>query len=513
MWSLTGRQQFVLMTGNSHASGRHRVAIAPTPWPVHCFLLVMAAICAVIALRPRPPVAAIEAPTVEHAAIVPEIASYEPPSPPTSADFQLAVAVGEPVEEPVNGAADQDATAAEPDVPPDTPIEQEAVAARQAVPPPALDEPYDMTVELQRGDTPADVLDEIGVADDDRAAAVVELDRLLKKQALSTGEPLRLTLQPSAEAGGAPVLLSLQVRPQAEREYVVTRQDDGSYDGDVTVYEVHPRIVRVATHRVGSLLASGVRAGAPAEALHEFIRALSYDVDFEREMKPNAPYALLLEEGVTTDGRVARHARLLAGELQLTKRKVMVVAFAPDKGPRQFYTPDGNSVVRAFLRTPMDASHISSRFGMRRHPILGYSRMHTGVDFAAPKGTPILAAGSGVVVRAGYYGGYGIYVELKHTSTISTAYGHMSRLARGIRRGVHVRQGQVIGYVGSTGLATGPHLHYEFHRRGRPVNPLTQRASIRRHLTGRDMKRFSALVREYRVQLHKAPLIETAARH
>jgi murein DD-endopeptidase MepM/ murein hydrolase activator NlpD len=499
------RQQFVLMTGNSLSSGRHRVAIAPTPWPVHCFLLIMAAICAVIALRPRPPVAAVEAPpAAEHAAIVPEIASYEPPSPPTSADFRLAVAVGGPLEE----APDQDVAVTEPDAP----IGQEDVAARQATPPPSLDEPYEMTVELQRGDTPADVLDEIGIADDDRAAAVVELDRLLKKQTLSAGEPLRLTLQPSSAAAAPPVLLSLQVRPQAEREYVVTRQDDGSYDGEVTVYEVHPRMVRVATHRVGSLLASGVRAGAPAEALHEFIRALSYDVDFERELTPNAPYALLLEEGVTTDGRIARRARLLAGELQLAKRKVMVIAFAPDKGARQFYTPDGDSVVRAFLRTPMDASHISSRFGMRRHPILGYSRMHTGVDFAAPKGTPILAAGSGVVVRAGYYGGYGNYVELKHTATISTAYGHMSRIGRGIRRGVHVRQGQVIGYVGSTGLATGPHLHYEFHRRGRPVNPLTQRASTRRHLTGRDMKRFSALVREYRVQLHKAPLIEAANR-
>jgi murein DD-endopeptidase MepM/ murein hydrolase activator NlpD len=167
-------------------------------------------------------------------------------------------------------------------------------------------------------------------------------------------------------------------------------------------------------------------------------------------------------------------------------------------------------VVRAFLRTPMDASRISSPFGMRRHPILGYSRMHEGVDFAAPKGTPILAAGRGTVVRAGYYGGYGLYVELRHTATVATAYGHMSRLARGIRPGVRVKQGQVIGFVGATGLATGPHLHYEFHRRGRPVNPLTQRASIRRHLTGRDMSRFSALVRQYREQLRTAPLIGTA---
>ncbi|MBS0221096.1 MAG: M23 family metallopeptidase [Proteobacteria bacterium] len=466
------------MTDYPHPSGRpdsRRVAIASPPWPVHCFLLIMAALCAVAALRSRPPAAIPDAPqTGSSAEIVPQIASYEPPPPPAGAEFEL-------------------------------------VSVEQPAPPPSsLGEPYDIVVRLPRGNTPGDVLDEIGIADDDRVAAVTALEHLLKKRRLAAGEKLKLSLQPSVDADDYPLLLSLQVRPEPEREYVITRQDDGSYDGDVTIYKVHPRIVRVATRRVDSLLASGVRAGAPADALREFIKALSYDVDFERELKPNAPFALLLEEGVTSDGRLARPGRLLAGELELTRRSVTVIAFTPLHGARQFYTPDGNSVVRAFLRTPMDASHISSPFGRRRHPILGYSRMHEGVDFAAPKGTPILAAGRGTVVRAGYYGGYGLYVELQHTATIATAYGHMSRLGRGIRPGVHVHQGQVMGYVGATGLATGPHLHYEFHRRGRPVNPLTQRASIRRHLAGSDLKRFTALVRQYRAQLHSAPLIGAA---
>ncbi|HEY6980954.1 peptidoglycan DD-metalloendopeptidase family protein [Reyranella sp.] len=466
------------MTVSSHPLGRpdrHRVAIAPLPWPVHCLLLIMAAVCAVLALRQRPPAVVIELSLAERMQAVPEIEWYEPPPPPTTAEFQ-----------PVLAEAEQDAPAA------------------------LFDQPYEMIVRLERGETLDGVLADIGVVDADRAAIVDALDALLKKRSLAAGETLRLSLQLPADAGDAPLVLELQVRPQAEREYIVTRQEDGSYGGEAKVYKVRPRIVRIATHRIGSLLASGVKAGAPAAALREFIKALSYGVDFQRELRHDASFALLLEEGVTDDGHVARAGHLLAGQLDLAKRTATVIAFKPEHGARQFYTPDGDSVVRAFLRTPMDASRISSPFGMRRHPILGYSRMHEGVDFAAPKGTPILAAGRGTVVRAGYYGGYGLYVELRHTATVATAYGHMSRLARGIRPGVRVKQGQVIGFVGATGLATGPHLHYEFHRRGRPVNPLTQRASIRRHLTGRDMSRFSALVRQYREQLRTAPLIGTA---
>jgi murein DD-endopeptidase MepM/ murein hydrolase activator NlpD len=156
------------------------------------------------------------------------------------------------------------------------------------------------------------------------------------------------------------------------------------------------------------------------------------------------------------------------------KRTVTVIRFRPQGGAEQFYSPQGESVVRSFLRTPMDASHITSRFGWREHPILGYSALHTGVDFAAPRGTPVLAAGAGKVKMAGYNGGYGLYVRLDHTAQIGTGYGHLSRLGPGIKPGVAVRQGQVIGFVGSTGMSTGAHLHYEFYRANAPVNPLAR---------------------------------------
>jgi len=163
--------------------------------------------------------------------------------------------------------------------------------------------------------------------------------------------------------------------------------------------------------------------------------------------------------------------------------------------------------VRSFLRTPMDASHVTSGFGMREHPILGYSAMHTGVDFGAPMGTPILAAGNGKVVMAGFNGGYGLYVKLQHTADIGTGYGHMSRLGPGIKPGVTVRQNQVIGFVGMTGMATGPHLHYEFYRGGHPVNPLAQKFAMRAALGGKDLAQFKAMAQRYQAQLKNAPQI------
>ena len=218
-------------------------------------------------------------------------------------------------------------------------------------------------------------------------------------------------------------------------------------------------------------------------------------------------FTVLLEQLVTSDGKISHPGRLLAGELHLFKRTVTVIRFKPQGGAEQFYNPKGESVVRSFLRTPMDASKVTSRFGMREHPILGYSAMHTGVDFAAQQGTPILAAGAGKVTMSGYNGGYGLYVRLEHTKEIGTGYAHMSRLGPGIKPGVSVRQGQVIGFVGSTGMSTGPHLHYEFYRGGHSVNPLAQKFAMQASLGGKDLQRFKGLAGQYLGQLKSAPQI------
>lgn len=372
--------------------------------------------------------------------------------------------------------------------------------------PPASDR-YELTLRLERGDTVEKMLADIDVPEADRRQIAEKLQALLKKKKLAAGETIELLMQTMPEQPDAPRVLSLSVRPQPEREYIISRQDDGSYDAEEKVYKVSPRIVRVEAEREGSLQQSGIKAGAPSAAMVEFIRALSYDVDFQRELKQGQKFTVLLEQLVTSDGLVTHPGRLLAGELRLLKRTVTVIRFRPPGGADGFYNPQGESVVRSFLRTPMDASKLTSRFGMREHPILGFSALHAGVDFSAATGTPILAAGTGKVSMAGFNGGYGLYVKLQHTQDVATAYAHMSRLGPGIKPGVSVRQGQVIGFVGSTGMSTGPHLHYEFHRGGKPVNPLAQKFAMRATVGGKDLARFQGLARQYLNQLKSAPAV------
>ena len=171
--------------------------------------------------------------------------------------------------------------------------------------------------------------------------------------------------------------------------------------------------------------------------------------------------------------------------------------FEPKDGSADFYNAKGESVRKELLRTPLDVVRITSKFGMRRHPVLGYSKMHKGIDFAAATGTPIFAAGDGVVAKLSKQRGYGNYVQIKHNSQYATAYAHMSRYAKGLKQGDKVRQGEVIGYVGATGMATGPHLHYEILVAGKQINPMNVKLTGRK-LEGKDLRRFEALKAEIR---------------
>ena len=433
----------------------------------------------------------------------PEIAAL-PTAPPASAP----PAPSSPIAPPPVVLADPEP------VPPVSSAELKGFQMKPAEPaaepePPASDR-YELTLRLERGDTIEKMLADIDVPEADRRQIAEKLQGLLKKRKLAVGETIDLLLQTLPDQPDAPRVMSLSVRPQPEREFIISRQDDGTYAAEEKIYKVSPRIVRVEGERNGSLEQSGTRAGAPSPAMVEFVRALSYDVDFQRELKQGQKFTVLLEQLVTSDGRVTHPGRLLAGELRLLKRTVAVIRFRPQGGAEGFYSPQGESVVRSFLRTPMDASKITSHFGMREHPILGFSALHAGVDFAAPSGTPILAAGNGKVVMAGPNGGYGNYVKLQHTSDVATAYAHMSRIGPGIKPGVAVRQGQVIGFVGTTGLSTGPHLHYEFLRGGRQVNPLAQKFAMRAAVGGKDAARFQGLARQYLAQMKNAPVVADA---
>jgi murein DD-endopeptidase MepM/ murein hydrolase activator NlpD len=211
----------------------------------------------------------------------------------------------------------------------------------------------------------------------------------------------------------------------------------------------------------------------PDPALAEYIRVMGFSVDFQREIRSGDAFELLYERQIDQiTGEVIGTELHYAG-LLLSGKQLGFYRYDHDGSRVGWYDRKGNSAARTLIRTPISGGRLSSSFGMRRHPVSGYNSMHRGVDFAAPPGTPIIAAGSGVITEAGWYGSYGRYIRIRHNSTYDTAYAHMSRIARGIRAGARVEQGQVIGYVGSTGRSTGPHLHYEILVNNRKVNPLT----------------------------------------
>ena len=233
------------------------------------------------------------------------------------------------------------------------------------------------------------------------------------------------------------------------------------------------RVALGAEGRIDNNLSTAARdAGLPMSVLVEMIRIFSFDVDFQRELQSGDSFEVLYEALFEDDGSLAKTDGVLYASLTLSGERLDMYNFTPQSGHDDFFDRKGQSVRKTLMRTPIDGARLSSRFGMRKHPVLGYSRQHKGVDFAAPRGTPIYAAGDGVIESAGRNGGYGKYLRIRHNSTYKTAYGHMTRIAKGMRRGKRVRQGQIIGYVGSTGRSTGPHLHYEVLRSGRQVNPL-----------------------------------------
>lgn len=356
------------------------------------------------------------------------------------------------------------------------------------------------SVRFEKGDTFGSVLKDLGFAAPEIASAVAALVPHIAMKRLSVGQILTVTMEaPDDNADATPVLAALKIRPEPRREITIERDDTGEYVVEEEVFEVVAKLQRAAGTVDGSVMASATAAGVPQAALAELLRAFSWEVNFQHDIKVGDRFDVLIERSWTSDGVEVDSGRVLWAELTTGGGETShtVYRFKPEDGSEFFYDEKGESVVRALLRTPLNMSRMSSGFGMRRHPVLGFTRLHAGVDFAAPPGTPILAAGSGRVLEAGPNGGYGRWIKIAHDDGLATGYAHLSRIAPGIRRSARVRQGQVIGFVGSSGLSTGPHLHFELHRNGRPVNPLSvARMETRTRLRGGDLERFKAQVVE-----------------
>jgi murein DD-endopeptidase MepM/ murein hydrolase activator NlpD len=366
------------------------------------------------------------------------------------------------------------------------------------VPEPAL--PVVKVVQVARGDTLIDILLGSGVARDDAVGAIDALDDVFRPRDLKPGQEITLGFDPYGHhpaEEGALQLASLALQPSVERDVVVNRNDTGGFVAQAIDRPLALKVALAGGTIDSSLFEAGQDAAIPVDILSQTIKAFSYDVDFQREIQPGDRFEIVYERYEDDRGQLARSGNVLYAALIQGDTTKEIYRFEPEDGVADFYNAKGENVRKELLRTPLDVVRITSTFGMRMHPILGYSKMHKGVDFAASTGTPIFAAGDGVIAILGNQRGYGNYIRIKHNAQYATAYGHMSRFAADLRQGSKVRQGEVIGYVGSTGMATGPHLHYEVLVDGTQINPMSVKLAGRK-LDGKELRRFEALKAEIR---------------
>lgn len=371
---------------------------------------------------------------------------------------------------------------------------EDTTSAPPIIPPvPALTWPREVDLKVGKGDNLLDLITGQGV----EFQKAYELIKLIKpkfdprKLRLGTQIFLRLDHDDSRAEPEAAKLLAMKIIISNIEELTVEARTGGEgYDIRLERERTMPKVSLEGGEINSSLYVTAQSAGLSEEIISQIIRAYSYDVDFERDIKEGDHFEALFEKMMTKDGDTVGSGKLLYAQLTTRGKEMKIYPFKDSTGNIRFYNEKGISVIKQLLRTPLDIVRITSGFGMRRHPILGYSRMHRGVDFAASQGTPILAAGDGVISFAGRKGAYGNYISVKHNATFETAYGHTSRFARGIRTGSRVKQGQVIAYVGSSGLATGPHLHYEIRQKGAQVNPASVKFMGNDRLDGRQLAQF-----------------------
>lgn len=371
---------------------------------------------------------------------------------------------------------------------PATPIAPVEAEAPSTVPPqPVL---HETTVTVRRGDTLASILAQAGVHHTTTHRVAKALRPHFDPRDLKVGQVLTLTLGlgESSPLHG----ISLRTDPLTTVSvYVDPASGTAEASTDVLPTTLRPLVVEGS---IDSSLYAAAGGKVPGSVLAEMVGLFSYDVDFQRDLRPGDSFAVMVNEQVAADGAVVDHSAITYAAMTLSGITYEVFRHTTSDGETAHYDRDGDSVRKALLRTPVNGARLSSGYGMRKHPILGYSRMHKGVDFAAPTGTPIYAAGDGVVEQAGWNGGYGKYVRIRHGGSFKTAYAHLSRLGKGVGTGRRVKQGQVIGYVGSTGRSTGPHLHYEILQNDRQVNPRKVRFPAGRKLTGDELAQFKKTV-------------------
>ncbi|MDZ4375521.1 MAG: M23 family metallopeptidase [Phenylobacterium sp.] len=353
---------------------------------------------------------------------------------------------------------------------------------------PGYARPQNISVSVRPGETLEGAVQRAGVTADDARQVVSTLSRAMDTVRIKAGLTFDAAVARSQSPAGEARLIGLSLRTGPATAVTVSR----TFDGALRLRAMEEKVTQQTTvadgEIQGSLYQSAQRLGATPAITAQVAKLFAHKLDFQRDIQPGDDFRLVFDRKVTESGRTIETGDLTYAELHGVK----FFRFERDDGQTDYFDEQGKNVRGFLLRTPVDGARMTSGFGKRRHPILGYARAHQGVDFGAGHGTPILAAGDGVVTRASRWGGYGNWLQIRHSGGWDTGYAHVSRYAKGVRPGVRVRQGQVVAYVGSTGMSTGPHLHYEVWHKGRRVNPVGAKVPQGTILAGAELARFKA---------------------
>lgn len=350
-------------------------------------------------------------------------------------------------------------------------------------------------LEIKEGETIAGILQKQGIDGNAAYQTVKALSEHIDPRKIKSGQTFKIKTKRDEDVGSL-ILAELTMDIDSIKSVKVSKSD-ADYTAEVQEKEVDKRTYAGSTQIQTSLYGSAARSGIPPQVIAKMIRMYSWSVDFQRDIRRDDQIELLYDVYETEDGDAVKYGDILFASLNLSGIRIPLYRYETDDGHVDYYDAKGRSIKKTLMKTPVDGARISSGFGMRKHPVLGYNKMHKGMDFAAPLGTPIYAAGDGVLEKVGRNGGYGNYIRIRHTGSLKTAYAHMHKFGPGISSGKRVKQGDLIGYVGSTGRSTGPHLHYEVLLNDKQVNPNRVDLPVGESLQGKDLEKFKRYIKQY----------------
>ncbi len=351
-----------------------------------------------------------------------------------------------------------------------------------------INSPYlNVVHEIKNGENLNSVFKSYNINEKDISKANNELKKFIKPSKLKMGTILDLVIKKNIS--NVPNLISLNLPISKSININLTRDANEELVAKKIITQLFKKIAFSEGIIQKSLYASAIKNNVDPNIIIEFARIYGFEIDFQRDIRKNDTFQILYKTFVDEDGEWYSNGEIIYAYMHFHNRDVALYKYKTDK-LFGYFDINGKSVEKALMKTPINGARLSSPFGMRKHPILGFNKKHGGTDFAAKKSTPVIASGTGTVIKAQWCGGGGNCIKIKHNSTYSTVYAHLSKFANKIKSGTKVKQGQIIGYVGSTGLSTGPHLHYEVHVNGKKVNSQKLNLPSGIILKGKDRKNF-----------------------